>query len=84
MASFKCKCEYKEVNWESIRSKYERIQEVIVESYPRTSEEGKDSPNEESKNSPNLKIVDAFSSSLSMFSLLSRNLFRINTILRSY
>ena len=42
---FKCKCEYEGRNWESIRSKYERIQEIIVESYPKTNEESKDFPN---------------------------------------
>ena len=39
---FKCKCEYEGRNWESIRSKYERIQEIIVESYPKTNKESKD------------------------------------------
>ena len=33
------------MKWESIRSKYERIQEIIVEFYPKANEESKDIPN---------------------------------------
>ena len=33
---FKCKCQYEGVNWELIRSKYEKMLELIVESYPKT------------------------------------------------
>ena len=33
---FKCKCQYEGVNWELIRSKYEKMLEIIVESYPKT------------------------------------------------
>ena len=40
---FKCWYEYAEMNWESM--KYERMQEIIVESYPRTNEDEKDFPN---------------------------------------
>ena len=38
------KSEYEWVNWESIRSTYEQIQEIIVESYPKTNKESKDFP----------------------------------------
>ena len=38
------------MNWESICSKYEQIQEIIIESYPKTSEESKDFPNLKSCN----------------------------------
>ena len=31
---YKCKCEYEGINWESMHSEYERIQELLTESYP--------------------------------------------------
>ena len=37
-------------NWESICSKYERIKEIIVESYPKANEESKDFPNKKNCN----------------------------------
>ena len=36
--------EYEGINWESVRSKYERIQEVFTDSYLKTSVEGKEFP----------------------------------------
>ena len=44
---YKSKCGYEGVNWESIRSKYERILEILIESYPKTNVEGKAYPNVE-------------------------------------
>ena len=41
----KWKCEYEGVNWHLVRSKNERVQEIIVELYLKTSEENKDFPN---------------------------------------
>ena len=29
---YRCRCEYEEINWESVRSKYERIQEIFIDS----------------------------------------------------
>ena len=40
----KCKCQYDGIIWRSIRLKYERMQEITVESYPKTNEESKDLP----------------------------------------
>ena len=31
---YKCKCEYEGINWESMHSEHERIQEILTESYP--------------------------------------------------
>ena len=41
---YRCKCEYEGINWESLRSKYERIQEIFIDSYPKNCVEGKDFP----------------------------------------
>ena len=41
---YRCKCEYEGINWESVRSKYERIQEILTESYPKNGVEGKEFP----------------------------------------
>ena len=41
---YRCKCEYEGINWESVRSKYKRIQEILVVSYPKNSVEGKEFP----------------------------------------
>ena len=41
---YKCKCEYEGINWESVRSKYERIPEIFTESYPKNSVEGEKFP----------------------------------------
>ena len=41
---YRCKCEYEGINWESVRSKYERIQEIFIGSYPNNSGDGKDIP----------------------------------------
>ena len=38
------RCKYEGVKWESIWWKYERIQQITVESYPKTNEESKDFP----------------------------------------
>ena len=29
---YRCRCEYEEINWESVRSKYERILEIFIDS----------------------------------------------------
>ena len=38
------KCEYGGINWESVCSKYERIQEIFIDSYPKNSVEGQGFP----------------------------------------
>ena len=40
----RCKCEYEGINWESVHSKYERIQEIFIDLYPKNSVEGKEFP----------------------------------------
>ena len=72
---FKCKCQFEGVNWESIRSKYGRIQEKIVESYPKISEESKDFPSLKNCNRIVFFAIYAFS--------FIKNVFRINAILCS-
>lgn len=72
---FKCKCQYEGVNWESIHSKYERMQEIIIESYPKTNEESKDFLNLENCNCIVFFFVCA--------STLIKNLCCINMILCS-
>ena len=69
---FKCKCQYEGVNWESIRLKYEWMQEIIVESYPKA--------NEESKNFPNLKNCSYIVFFTVYASSLIENLFRVNIL----
>ena len=56
------------MSWESIRLKYEPMQEIIVESYPKTNKESKDFPNLK-------KIVTVLFSSLSMIPQLSKTYF---------
>ena len=41
---YRCKCEYEGINWESVRSKYERIKEIFIDLYPKNNVEGKDFP----------------------------------------
>ena len=42
---YKSDCEYEGLNWESIRSKYENVLTILMESYPKTNVEGKVYPN---------------------------------------
>ena len=55
--------------WRSIRSKYERMQEITVESYPKT--------NEESKDLPRLKDCNCIVFFTAYASSFFKNLFRI-------
>ena len=41
---YRCNREYEGTNWENVRFKYERIQEIFIESYPKNSVEGKEFP----------------------------------------
>ena len=41
---YRCKREYEGINWESVRFKYERIQEIFIESCPKNSVESKEFP----------------------------------------
>ena len=39
-----CKCEYEGINWGRVCFKYERIQEIFIDSYSKNSLEGKEFP----------------------------------------
>ena len=44
---YRCKYEYEGINWQSVRSKYERTPEISIDSYPKNSVEGKELENAE-------------------------------------
>ena len=41
---YRYKCEYEGINWETVRSKCERIPEIFIDSHPKNSVEGKEFP----------------------------------------